>query len=168
MLSKEIKNELYLTQDIIDKFLQKSEVLKKALSRIKDLKRTLVHGDFDIGNIFIKSANNGDMQIIAIDWGLSHIDLPIIDMANFLNSLVNITPDDCNFILESYLEVTKKKFPKNYSLSDFQTLGMILHRMFFIDFQLNTLETTSNSVDEYYEQIHNALNSLITMVDKMD
>ena len=168
MLSQEIKNELYLTPDIIEKFLQKGELIKKGLKRIHDLRRTLVHGDFDIGNIFVKPIDNNGMKIIAIDWGLSHIDLPIIDMANLLNSLINLSKDDQNYILESYLEVAKKKFPKNYSLNNFQTLGTMLHRIFFIDFQLNTLETTSNSVEEYYEQIHNALDSLISLVDKID
>ena len=168
MLSVEIKNELYLTNDIIEQFLQKSEQIKKAFIRMQNLHRTLVHGDFDIGNIFLRPSNNNRMQIVAIDWGLSHIDLPIVDMANLLNSLNTLSNSDRSFILESYLRVAKKKFPRNYSLHNFQALGMMLHRVFFIEFQLNTLETSSSSVEEYYEQIHNALVSLINLVDKCE
>ena len=168
MLSAEIKNDLYLTPDIIEQFLQKKELIKKKLLRIQNLRRTLVHGDFDVGNIFLRPINNNEKKIMAIDWGLSHIDLPIVDMANLLNSLKILSSDDRNYILESYLKIAQKEFPKNYSLNNFQDLGMMLHRLFFIEFQLNTLETSSNSVDEYYEQIHNALVSLTDLVEKID
>lgn len=168
VLGKTINHELYLTPDIIERFKQKKEVIEKTLIKIKPLKRTLVHGDFDIGNIFFKIQDDQNKKIIAIDWGLSHIDLPIIDMANLLNSLETITEDDRKYIYECYLRVAQKKFPKNYSLTDFQTFGMILHRLFFIEYQLTTLETSSTSMEEYYEQIHNAMHSLCSLVDDLN
>lgn len=167
MLSAEIKNDLYLTSDIIEQFKQNIEQIKKSLTLLHGLRRTLVHGDFDIGNIFIRQDQNDTMKIMAIDWGLSHIDLPIVDMANLLNSLNNLKIDTRNHILESYLSIAKKEFPRNYTLNNFQDLGMMLHSLFFIEFQLNTLETSSRSVEEYYEQIHNSLSSLITLSDKL-
>lgn len=168
MLSAEIKNDLYLTPEIIEHFLQNKELIKNSLVKVKDLHKTLVHGDFDIGNIFIKPKNGDELQIFAIDWGLSHIDLPIVDVANLLNSLNILSGDNRNFILESYMRVAQKKFPRNCDLNNFQNLGMMLHRLFFIEFQLNTLERSNSSVEEYYEQIHNALVSLIDLSDKVD
>ena len=170
MLSKKIQNDLYLTSDIIEQFLNSLEIIRSSILKTTQLKRTLVHGDFDVGNIFFKPTENGnlrnnDKQITAIDWGLSHIDFPIVDLANLLNSLKNIAENDRDSILESYLIIGRKKFPKNFAMENFETIGMILHHLFFIEFQLNTLETSSTNIEEYYEQIHHALESLIALSD---
>ena len=171
MLSKKINHELYLTEDIIDQFLNSLGNIRNVILKTNQLRRTLVHGDFDVGNIFFKPMQMGNSQnikrqITAIDWGLSHIDFPIVDLANLLNSLKMISESDRNYILESYLKIGRKKFPKNFALENFETIGMILHHLFFIDFQLNTLETSSNNIEEYYEQIHRALESLIELSTK--
>lgn len=167
VLGKAINHELYLTPDIMERFDQNTDLIQKQLLKIKPLKRTLVHGDFDIGNIFFKVTKN-NRKITAIDWGLSHIDAPIIDIANLLNSLENLSDDARNYILDSYLKVAHKKFPRNFSLDNFQSIGMVLHRLFFIDYQLNTLETSTTSVEEYYEQIHTAMQSLCSLVKDLD
>lgn len=167
VLSKEIAHDLYLTPDIVERYLNNTEKIKHQLFRIKPLKRTLVHGDFDIGNIFFKVTGD-HRQIMAIDWGLSHIDHPIVDMANLLHSLEALSFDSRDYILDSYLHVAGKKFPRNYEMNDFQSLGMILHRLFFIGYQLDTLETSSTSMEEYYEEMHNALDSLCQIIEKLD
>jgi thiamine kinase-like enzyme len=164
MLSKKINHELYLTPDTIEIFLQHIDPIKNSLASIKNLRRTLVHGDLDFGNIFFKPSES-TKQIIVIDWGLSHIDLPIIDMANLLNSLQTLSEDDRKLVLDSYLNVALKNFPKNYSLENFESIGMILHKLFFIEFQLNTLEMSSTSIEDFYEQIHNALISITELVN---
>lgn len=168
MLSKKINNELYLTHDIVEQFISSIEKIRISILKTTDLRRTLVHGDFDVGNIFFRpETKNGTLtrnnrKIMAIDWGLSHIDFPIVDIANLLHSL-NLNPDDREKVLQSYFLISKGKFPKNFSLDNFETIGMILHHLFFIEFQLNTLETSSTNIDEYYEQIHHALENLIDL-----
>ena len=172
MLSKEIDNELYLTHDIIEEFIASIEKIRISILKTSELRRTLVHGDFDVGNIFFKpTTKNGvltknNKQIIAIDLGLSHIDFPIVDLANLLNSL-HLSQSDREDLLQSYLIITKSKFPKNFALYNLETIGMILHHLFFIEFQLNTLETSSTNIEEYYEQIHHALEKLIELSNEI-
>jgi len=44
------------------------------------LPRTLVHGDFDTGNVVMISED----RIAALDWGLAHCNVPLIDVAHMV------------------------------------------------------------------------------------
>ena len=159
--SNNTKHEYLLTKELVEKFdyyIDTLRIMFKPFS--KDSKFTLVHGDFDSGNLII---NNENKNIFAIDWGLAHIDLPMIDMAHLLNA-TDLKIDIRREIFEKYYLIAEKLYPNDLSMQDVRNIGKVMHILYFIDWFMYATE--NNFVDELYflEQIHNRVQLLTDLL----
>lgn len=155
-IAEKIDDEILLGSELVNKFQKYVPSLIVVLDPIKKTKLTLVHGDFDTGNLIVKDDN----QPYAIDFGLAHIDTPVIDIAHLL-SATDMSIDRRRAIFETYFALTKKLYPNQVSLQDVRQAGRIMHLLFFLDWYLMTIEKEIVPVNYFIEQIHNRV-SLLT------
>ncbi len=155
-LSNLVNNESILNENLIKDFSTNIESIKQFFEPIEPTKLTLVHGDFDTGNLIV---NRKDKGIYAIDYGLAHIDIPVIDIAHLL-SATEMSISTRREIFETYFAIAGKLFPAHMSLQDVRNAGKIMHMLFFLDWYLTAIETNMVSEGFYMEQIHNRVNFL--------
>ncbi|UCG02511.1 MAG: phosphotransferase [Candidatus Heimdallarchaeota archaeon] len=161
-LSEEMNHPYYLTNDLISEFESKLKKVEKALKTHPKGNLTLIHGDFDFGNFFVKNIN----EICVLDWGMARIDVPIIDIANLLNSLEDYGLDFQNLILKSYNEVAKPLIPRKFKLSNIRLMGTLMHLLFFLNFQLDLIESFVDPM-YYIDQINREVTEILELVKKM-
>ena len=160
ILSDTENHEYLLDKDLVKEFNNYIGSIKAYLDPFKETIMTLVHGDFDTGNIIVSRT---DKDIYAIDYGLSHIDLPIIDIAHLLTATemnINIRRE----IFEIYFEKTSKLFPSTMSLQDVRNAGRIMHLLFFLDWYLFAIEKKIVPPNFYFEQIHHRVTYLVELL----
>ncbi len=161
-LSEHMNHPYYLTEDLVSEFESKLKKVEKLLQAHPTGKLTLIHGDFDFGNFFVKNIN----EICVLDWGMGRIDVPIIDLANLLNGLLEYGSDFQSLILKSYNEIAKPLIHKKLNLSNIRLAGTLMHLLFFLNFQLNLIESF---VDPMYfiDQINREVTKILELVKKM-
>ena len=90
---------------------------------------TLVHGDFDKGNLVL--LNGG--QVAALDWGLAHVNIPLVDLTHMVGSFDAATKLS---VSSTYLDALDlpDQFParSEESVLQFVALGDLVHKTFFI------------------------------------
>ena len=156
-LSENVNHENFLDENLIEDFDKYIGSIYNLIEPVASTKQTLVHGDFDTGNILI---NDSDHKVYAIDFGLSHIDIPVIDIAHLLSATemsINIRRD----IFETYFSIAGKLFPSDMSLQDVRNAGRVMHMLFFLDWYVLTIENKIVPHNYFLEQIHNRV-SLLT------
>ncbi|MFW9906706.1 MAG: phosphotransferase [Candidatus Thorarchaeota archaeon] len=158
-LSTEMNHPYYLTEDLILEFELTLTKVEKLLKTHPKEELALIHGDFDFGNFFVKNIN----EICVLDWGMGRIDTPIIDIANLLNCLEDYGKDFQNSILNSYYKITTPLIHKKLKLSNIRLLGTLMHLLFFLNFQLNLIESF---IDPMYfiDQINREVNEIVEKV----
>ncbi|MFX0122399.1 MAG: phosphotransferase [Candidatus Hodarchaeota archaeon] len=161
-LSEQMKHPYYLTKDLVFEFNSKLKKVEKSLKEHPKGNLTLIHGDFDFGNFFVKNIN----EICVLDWGMGRIDTPIIDIANLLNCLEDYGSDFQNLVLKSYNEVAKPLFHKKLNLSKIRLTGTLMHLLFFLNFQLDLIESF---VDPMYfiDQINREVTEILELTKKL-
>ena len=104
----------------IDLFQQKLEYLGRELSNHP---LTIVHGDFDLGNLHYSPSG----QIAALDWGLSHINIPFIDLAHMVEPF---DKQEQLKLADQYIQAlgTDLGYSPSYAIK----LGAIAHQVFFV------------------------------------
>lgn len=161
-LSKRMNHPYYLTEDLVSEFESKHKKVEKSLKAHPKGNLALIHGDFDFGNFFVKNIN----EICVLDWGMGRIDDPIIDIANLLNSLEDYGSDFQNLILKSYKEIAKPLLHRKLNLYHIRLTGTLKHLLFFLNFQLNLIESF---VDPMYfiDQINREVTEILELVKKI-
>ncbi len=90
---------------------------------------TLVHGDFDPGNL----ARLDDGRVAALDWGLGHANVPLVDLAHMIGAL---DAESRIPIAAAYLEALDLPAPyaatSEAAIARLVELGDQLHKVFFI------------------------------------
>lgn len=150
-LAKKVDHEFYLDTELVNNFINYIESVENVLEPIKSIEMTLVHGDFDTGNLILNKKNN---DVCAIDYGLAHIDVPIIDIAHLLSATdmdIGIRRD----IFGKYFSLTNELYPEGVSMQDVRQAGRIMHMLFFLDWYILVIEQGIVPVDYFFEQIHN-------------
>ena len=161
-LSESVNHEYFLKKEVVDKFTKYIESVNEMLDLVHNTKLTLVHGDFDTGNLII---NKKDNDIYAIDYGLAHIDIPVIDIAHLLSATemsINIRRD----IFETYFAIAGNLFPATMSLQDVRNAGKVLHMLYFLDWYLLTTEMNIVAKNYFLEQIHNRVSLLTDLLSR--
>lgn len=162
-LSKEINHEYFLPIALVNNLQDSIHSIQKMFEPFKKAKLTLVHGDFDIGNLFLKDS---DTKIFAIDYGMSHIDNPMIDIAHLVNSLGDYDIGIRRNIFSAYFTKARKLYPKDISMHETRIVGTLMHILYFLNFQINAI---NNWVDKEYslflvEQVHNRVKHLVDLL----
>ncbi|MHA2363997.1 MAG: phosphotransferase [Candidatus Hodarchaeales archaeon] len=157
-LSDKINHEIFLSKGLVKKFEQSIQSLKEMFKPFEKSKLTVVHGDFDVGNIFIKNDT-----VCAIDWGMGHLDAPMIDIAHLVNALGDLDIGTRRSIFAEYFERARKLYPKNVSMHYIRNVGTLMHILFFLNFQLYAVQHLVNP-DYFYEQIHNRVKHLVDLL----
>jgi thiamine kinase-like enzyme len=155
-LSNTINHEYLLTTDLVDNFCNYIKDIRVLMDPVKNTKLTLVHGDFDTGNIIV---NIDDSDVFAIDWGLAHIDVPVIDIAHML-SATEMSISTRRDIFEVYFNITNSLYP-SMSMQDVRNAGKMMHIVYFLDWYLYSIEKDLVEAKYFFEQIHNRV-QLIT------
>lgn len=83
--------------------------------------KTLVHGDFHVGNIFLPHNNNqiDDGRIYMVDWQFYGLESPSFELAYFLSSSTRFTADGHNKLVKTYYDEFRqnvKDCPQDYTL----------------------------------------------------
>ena len=112
------------------------EVQRRFRDRLADLSGkldgyalTLVHGDFDQGNLVLLDGG----RVAALDWGLAHVNIPLVDLAHMVGSFDVATKRSLS---STYLDVLNlpDRFPmrSEETVLQFVELGDLVHKTFFI------------------------------------
>ncbi len=160
--SELMNHPYYLTEDLVSEFTTKIEKVGKLIQTYSKGKLSLIHGDFDFGNFFVKNIN----EICVLDWGMGRIDVPIIDIANLLNCLVDYGSDFQTLILKTYNEIAKPLIQKDSNLSNICLTGTLMHLLYFLNFQLELIESFIDPM-YYINQIHREVTQIIEHVRKI-
>jgi hypothetical protein len=158
--SEEMDHPYYLPQELILDFLSSLRKVQKPLQSQSKGQLSLIHGDFDFGNIFVKNIN----EICVLDWGMGRIDHPIIDIANLLNGLQSYGVDFQSSILQAYLKTARPLIDKKVEVSSLQFIGTLMHLFFFLDYQLNMIASFIDPM-YYIDQIHREVTQIIDLVN---
>ena len=161
-LSVSINHEYLLKEELVEKFSKYIGSVNEMLDLVHNTKLTLVHGDCDTGNLII---NTKDNDIYAIDYGLAHIDVPVIDIAHLLSATemsISIRRD----IFETYFDIAGNLFPSSMSLQDVRNAGKVLHMLYFLDWYLLTTEMNIVAKNYFLEQIHNRVSLLTDLLSR--
>ncbi|MFX0142292.1 MAG: phosphotransferase [Candidatus Hodarchaeota archaeon] len=154
-----MKHPYYLTPDLVSEFESKMKKIYQILGTYSKGKLSLIHGDFDFGNFFVKNIN----EICVLDWGMGRIDVPIIDIANLINSLEDYGVDYQTSIFKTYYENSKPLIHEKLNLADIRLYGTLVHLLYFLNFQLNLIESFIDPM-YYIDQIHREVQQIIDLV----
>lgn len=148
-LAKTVADENLLGTTLVESLNSKLPSISTILEPVQSTKLTLVHGDFDTGNLIVKND-----QIFAIDFGLAHIDMPVLDISHLLSATqmsIKIRRD----IFETYFSIAGKLFPSSLSIQDVRNAGNVMHMLFFLNWYLTAIEENIVPYNYFAEQIHN-------------
>ena len=105
---------------------------------------TLVHGDFDPGNLIRLPAGG----VAALDWGLSHVNTPWVDLAHMVERFEDPVRSR---LVDRYLELGAET--PNISGDTAVTLGGLVHRAFFVWWHTRVIESGWASPENYLDAI---------------
>ena len=153
----------YLPKELISTLQRSVTKIKYYLNEIIDIPNTLVHGDFDSGNIifFQKGKHIGSVKVL--DWGHGHIGPPVIDIAHLFNSLGYFDYERKIMLLAEYLKTCRPLFSKNVEFSLLIIGGTIIHYLYHLNFKLKALAENYVQPEFFIEQIHKR----VTMLTKI-
>ncbi len=100
--------------------------LKRLAEIVSRIPLTVVHGDFDPGNIIF---TRGRWR--AIDWGLSHWNIPFVDLAHMLNHLAK---ENRSALIRRYFNTASDfgiDMPDDVEPLELANLGNSVHEAFF-------------------------------------
>jgi len=141
------KYGLNISQDVQRRF---QGCLIGLSDRLADYAFTLVHGDFDKGNLVLFS----DGWVAALDWGLAHVNLPLVDLAHIVASFDIATKFS---VSSTYLDALDlpEQFPAHSekTVLQFVELGDILHKIFFIWWHSTIVTNGWVKPDKYLDTI---------------
>ena len=145
----------YLPIDLISKLQRLTSKMKYYLNEIKDIPNTLVHGDFDSGNIIFynKGPHIGNVKVI--DWGHGHIGPPVIDISHLFNSLGYFDYERKILLIADYLKSCRPLYSQNVEFSLLIIAGTIVHYLYHLNFKLKAISLGYVHPDFFIEQIHN-------------
>ena len=162
-LSIHYPNPEYLPMELISKLQRSASTIKSYLKEIKDIPNTLVHGDFDSGNLifFQKGKHVGNVKVL--DWGHGHIGPPVIDIAHLFNSLGYFDYDRKIVLLAEYLKACRPLYSKNVEFSLLIIAGTIVHYLYHLNFKLKAISEGYVQPEFFIEQIHKRV-SILTKI----
>ncbi|HJP30391.1 MAG TPA: aminoglycoside phosphotransferase family protein [Candidatus Latescibacteria bacterium] len=124
--------------------------LLTSAARRRDDPLTLMHGDFDPGNL-VRLASG---RFAALDWGLSHLNTPLVDLAHMAE---RFSPAQQHDLAERFLCITGLS---GYSPEEALTTGLVWHRAFFVRWHTRAaakgwiaIETVKHSIEDRVEYI---------------
>ena len=94
----------------------------------EQLPRTLVHGDFDPGNVVMVS----EERIAALDWGLAHCNVPLVDVAHMVGRFDEATAWMMAVRYFETLDLPEFPLHPTEDILKFVALGDYLHQVFFL------------------------------------
>ncbi len=164
-LSIHNQNPEYLPKDLISTLQRSTSKIKQYLSEIIDIPNTLVHGDFDSGNIifFQRGKNSGNVKVL--DWGHGHIGPPVIDIAHLFNSLGYFDYERKIMLLAEYLKTCRPLYSKNVEFSLLIIGGTIIHYLYHLNFKLRAINEKYVQPEFFIEQIHKRVTMLTKILD---
>lgn len=140
---------LPLTDEMLGAYRGRLELTAEAL---RPIGVTLVHGDFDPGNLVCMSGN----RVAALDWGLSHVSTPLVDLAH---------------MVERFCEATRSRLSARYlgalgietgvSEEAAVAAGGLAHRAFFIWWHTRVMEEGWGAPAEHGELIVQRVQSVV-------
>ena len=130
-----------LTDDLLAEYRQRLIEIDEVT---KPFAVTLVHGDFDPGNL-IRLPGGG---VAALDWGLSHVNTPWVGMAHMVERFEDPVRSR---LVDRYLEVGVES--PNISGDTAATLGGLVHRAFFVWWHTRVIESGWTSPESYLDAI---------------
>ena len=144
----------YLPKDLISTLQRSVSKIKYYLNAISDIPNTLVHGDFDSGNIIFyhKGKHVGNVKVL--DWGHGHIGPPVIDIAHLFNSLGYFDYERKIMLIAEYLKTCRPLYSKNVEFSLLIIGGTIVHYLYHLNFKLKAIEQKYVLPEFFVEQIH--------------
>lgn len=159
-LSIHNQNPDYLPKDLISTLQRLSSKMKEYLNEIIDIPNTLVHGDFDSGNLifFHRGKYTGNVKVI--DWGHGHIGPPVIDIAHLFNSLGYFDYERKIMLIAEYLKTCRPLYSKNVEFSLLIIGGTIIHYLYHLNFKLKAINENYVQPVFFIEQIHKRVSML--------
>lgn len=120
------------------------DAIESAAEAVRPIGVTLVHGDFDPGNLVRLS---GD-RVAALDWGLAHCSTPLVDLAH---------------LVERFAEPARSRLSARYlellgadvALSEDAAVAMggLAHRAFFVWWHMRVIEEGWGPLPDYGDLI---------------
>jgi len=138
--------DLSLPSDVRDRVSQQIVALAVQVER---LPRTLVHGDFDPGNVVMISED----QIAALDWGLAHCNVPLIDVAHMVGRFDAATSRSMAVRYFEALDLPVFPLRSKEDVLKFVVLGDYLHQVFFLWWHSHVVLSGWEEVDVYKRAI---------------
>lgn len=158
-LSEEENGSTLLSLDLVEAFENSIDATLKMFDPFKKTKLALCHGDFDIGNLFVTP----EEEVVAIDWGMGHLDAPMIDIAQLVNCLGDFSISVRRDIFSEYFEAAQKLYPKKIEPHFIRVVGTLMHILYFLDFQLYAVnEMVEPSF--FLQQIHDRVEKLVNLL----
>lgn len=156
----------YLPKELISKLQRSGPKIKEYLNSLIEIPNTLVHGDFDSGNIifFHKGKHIGNVKVL--DWGHGHIGPPVIDIAHLFNSLGYFDYDRKIMLIAEYLKTCRPLYSNNVEFSLLIIGGTIIHYLYHLNFKLKALSENYVQTDFFIEQIHRRVVTLATILNQ--
>ena len=150
----------YLPKELISTLQRSVNKIKYYLNEIIEIPNTMVHGDFDSGNIiyFQKGKHTGNVKVL--DWGHGHIGSPVIDIAHLFNSLGYFDYDRKIMLLAEYLKTCRHLYSKNVEFSILIIAGTIVHYLYHLNLKLNAIKEGYVQPEFFVEQIHKRVEML--------
>jgi aminoglycoside/choline kinase family phosphotransferase len=154
----------FLPKDLISKLQRSAPKIKFYLNEIKEIPNSLVHGDFDSGNIifFQKGKHIGTVKVL--DWGHGHIGPPVIDIAHLFNSLGYFDYERKIMLIAEYLKTCRPLYSQNVEFSLLIIAGTIVHYLYHLNFKLKAISENYVYPEFFIEQIHKRVEMLTKIV----
>ena len=153
-LSIHYQHPEYLPKDLISKLQRSVSKIKYFLNEISEIPNTLVHGDFDSGNIIFFQRGKQAGNVKVLDWGHGHIGPPVIDIAHLFNSLGYFDYERKIMLLAEYLKTCRPLYSKNVEFSLLIIGGTIIHYLYHLNFKLKAIKENYVQPEFFVEQIH--------------
>ncbi len=152
---------LSLPSDVRDRVSQ--QIVALAV-QVEQLPRTLVHGDFDPGNVVMFSED----RIAALDWGLAHCNVPLVDVAHMVGRFDAATSRSMAVRYFEALDLPVFPLRSKEDVLKFVALGDYLHQVFFLWWHSRVVSYGWEEVDVYKRAIGDRSHALATHVGAFD
>ncbi|MHA2295754.1 MAG: phosphotransferase family protein [Candidatus Hodarchaeales archaeon] len=150
-------NNYYKLIDMIIEF--SSELPEKVYKGL-----ILAHGDFDSGNIVIMNETN---DVAVIDWGMSHLDTPLLDISHLFSSLQGLLPlDEHRTLVNHYFKSTSHFWGKNPDRWNLLRVGQVLHQLYYFHFQSRAIKNEWVKPNYYSERIYRKFNYFRNLLNR--
>ena len=132
--------------------------------QVDEFPRTLVHGDFDPGNVVMLAED----QVGALDWGLAQCGVPLIDVAHMVGRFdvpTRLSMTRC--YLES-LNLSVFALDSEEAVLRLVTLGDLLHQAFFLWWHSRVVLNGWEDSETYRRAIWNRAHTLAAHAEMSD